>query len=212
MENHASVAGWQKLFFSYKCLLLSATVAIATFEIYGWKFSGSACAKKLFQKLITWSTHAKGLLNDFMGPGNEATRFCWFCITVRSIDVVSIKDEEISRFFWPCHHGFSIDTYRRWVKSSVISLTEIENWFLTLCNNEIAHNCTQSQRIDKRIQKIGNQAEMLLESKSAVKKLWAIRTIGEGRSFHGKRRWASESQCLTVIWERYQQRYGSGYM
>ena len=35
MENHASVTGWQKLFFSYKCLQLSAAVAIATFEIYG---------------------------------------------------------------------------------------------------------------------------------------------------------------------------------
>ena len=40
MENHASVTGWQKLFFSYKCFQLSAAVAIATFEIYGWKFSG----------------------------------------------------------------------------------------------------------------------------------------------------------------------------
>ena len=33
MENHASVTGWQKLFFSYKCFRLSAAVAIATFEI-----------------------------------------------------------------------------------------------------------------------------------------------------------------------------------
>ena len=40
MENHASVTGWQKLFFSYKCFSLLAAVAIATFEIYGWKFSG----------------------------------------------------------------------------------------------------------------------------------------------------------------------------
>ena len=35
MENHTSVTGWQKLFFSYKCFQLSAAVAIATFEIYG---------------------------------------------------------------------------------------------------------------------------------------------------------------------------------
>ena len=35
MENHASVTGWQKLFFSYKCFQLSAAVTIATFEIYG---------------------------------------------------------------------------------------------------------------------------------------------------------------------------------
>ena len=36
MENHAtSVAGWQKLFFSYKCFYLSVSVATATFEIYG---------------------------------------------------------------------------------------------------------------------------------------------------------------------------------
>ena len=35
MENHASVTGWQKLFFSYKCFQLSATFAIATFELYG---------------------------------------------------------------------------------------------------------------------------------------------------------------------------------
>ena len=32
--NHASVTGWQKLFFSYKSFKLSAAVAIATFEIY----------------------------------------------------------------------------------------------------------------------------------------------------------------------------------
>ena len=35
MENYASVTGWQKLFFSYKCFQLSAAVGIATFEIYG---------------------------------------------------------------------------------------------------------------------------------------------------------------------------------
>ena len=35
MENHTSVTGWQKLFFSYKCFQLSAAVTIATFEIYG---------------------------------------------------------------------------------------------------------------------------------------------------------------------------------
>ena len=33
MENHARVTGWQKLFFSYKCLQLSAAVATTTFEI-----------------------------------------------------------------------------------------------------------------------------------------------------------------------------------
>ena len=33
MENHSRVTGWQKLFFSYKCLQLSAAVAIITFEI-----------------------------------------------------------------------------------------------------------------------------------------------------------------------------------
>ena len=35
MESHASVTGWQKLFFSYKCFQLSAAFAIATFEMYG---------------------------------------------------------------------------------------------------------------------------------------------------------------------------------
>ena len=40
MENDASVTGWQKLFSSYKCFQLLAAVAIATFEIYGSKFSG----------------------------------------------------------------------------------------------------------------------------------------------------------------------------
>ena len=34
MENHASMTGWQKLFFSYKCFKLSVAVAIANFEIY----------------------------------------------------------------------------------------------------------------------------------------------------------------------------------
>ena len=62
MENRASVTGWQMLFFWYKCFQLSAAIAITTFEIYGWKFSGylilldwflytlSACANKIFQK------------------------------------------------------------------------------------------------------------------------------------------------------------------
>ena len=36
----------------------------------------------------------------------------------------------------------------------------------------------------------------LPELKPAVEKFWAIRTKGNGRSFHGKRRSASESQCL----------------
>ena len=40
MENHASVTGLQKLFFSYECFQLSAAVAIATFETYDWKYSG----------------------------------------------------------------------------------------------------------------------------------------------------------------------------
>ena len=41
MENHASVTGWQKLFFLYKCFQpTSAAVAIAAFEIDGSKFSG----------------------------------------------------------------------------------------------------------------------------------------------------------------------------
>ena len=35
MENHSSVSGWQKLFFSYKSFHFSAAVAIATFGIYG---------------------------------------------------------------------------------------------------------------------------------------------------------------------------------
>ena len=40
VENHESVTGWQKLFSSYKCFQLSVALEIATFEIYGWKFSG----------------------------------------------------------------------------------------------------------------------------------------------------------------------------
>ena len=32
MENHASVIGWPKLFFSYKCFQLSAAVAMAMAE------------------------------------------------------------------------------------------------------------------------------------------------------------------------------------
>ena len=34
MENNASLTGWQKLCFSYKCFQLLAAVEIATFEIY----------------------------------------------------------------------------------------------------------------------------------------------------------------------------------
>ena len=33
MENHASVTGWQTLFFSYKCFKLLAAIAIAAFEM-----------------------------------------------------------------------------------------------------------------------------------------------------------------------------------
>ena len=39
MENHVSVTGWQKCFSHTNASELSAAVAIATFEIYGWKFS-----------------------------------------------------------------------------------------------------------------------------------------------------------------------------
>ena len=34
MEKHASVTGWQELILSYKCLQLSAAIAIITFEKY----------------------------------------------------------------------------------------------------------------------------------------------------------------------------------
>ena len=34
VENHVSMTGWQKLFFSYKCFHLSAAAAVASFEIY----------------------------------------------------------------------------------------------------------------------------------------------------------------------------------
>ena len=33
MENHASVTGWQTLFFSYKCFKLLVAIAIAAFEM-----------------------------------------------------------------------------------------------------------------------------------------------------------------------------------
>ena len=33
MENHASVTGWQTLFFSYKCFLLLVAIAVAAFEM-----------------------------------------------------------------------------------------------------------------------------------------------------------------------------------
>ena len=61
-----------------KCFQLSAAVAIATFEIYGWKFLGYLfliCSFRLcwqnfskvncfrvYRKSITWSSHAKNLL------------------------------------------------------------------------------------------------------------------------------------------------------
>ena len=54
MENHASVTGWQKLFFSYKCFQLSVAVTIATFEIHGRKFSGYLnYFNMLFQLVLT---------------------------------------------------------------------------------------------------------------------------------------------------------------
>ena len=78
MENHASVTGWQKLFFSYKCFQLPAAIAIATFETYSWKLSGylilicsfSLCSQnfskvncfRVYRTLIMWSSHAKSLL------------------------------------------------------------------------------------------------------------------------------------------------------
>ena len=78
MENHASVTGWQNLFFSNKCFQLSVAVAIATFEIHGWKLSGylilicsfSLCWQNfskvncfcVYWKLIRWPSHAKSLI------------------------------------------------------------------------------------------------------------------------------------------------------
>ena len=82
MENHAGVTEWQKLFSSHTCVKLSAAVAIATFEIYGWKFTGylilicsfSWCWQKfsktncfrVYRKLITWSTNAKRPISTFV--------------------------------------------------------------------------------------------------------------------------------------------------
>ena len=67
MENQSSMTGWQELCSSYKFFQLSAAIAIATFAIYSWKFTGcliliyalSISTNKIFQKwiiLITWPT------------------------------------------------------------------------------------------------------------------------------------------------------------
>ena len=62
MENQSSMTGWQELCSSYKSFQLSAAIAIATFAIYSWKFTGcliliyalSISTNKIFQKWITW--------------------------------------------------------------------------------------------------------------------------------------------------------------
>ena len=82
MENHASVTGWQKLFFSN----INASnfqrplqpLLLKDLEIYGWKYSGylilicsfSLCWQnvsklncfRVYRKWITWSSHTKSLL------------------------------------------------------------------------------------------------------------------------------------------------------
>ena len=68
METHSSVTGWQKLFFSYKSFCFSAAVAMATFAIRGWKFTGylilicfySSC---YFSKPICFCVYRKSLFN-----------------------------------------------------------------------------------------------------------------------------------------------------
>ena len=53
MENHASVTGWQKLFFSYKCFQLSAAVAIVSFGDIRLKILRLANFNMLFQLVRT---------------------------------------------------------------------------------------------------------------------------------------------------------------
>ena len=55
VENHAMVPRWQKLFFSYKYFELLAAVAVATFEMHCWKFSGFViliCSFSLADKIL----------------------------------------------------------------------------------------------------------------------------------------------------------------
>ena len=68
METYSSVTGWQKLFFSYKSFCFSAAVAMATFAIHGWKFTGylilicfySSC---YFSKPNCFCVYRKSLFN-----------------------------------------------------------------------------------------------------------------------------------------------------
>ena len=117
MENHASVTGWQKLLFSYKCFSSSAAVAIATLKIYGSKFSGylnlicsfSLCYQNfskancfcVYRKLITWSPHAKGL--SFQVP--------LFCILLTIVRRFSWK---IMRFLIQKPNFVRIFTFPGW--------------------------------------------------------------------------------------------------
>ena len=39
MENHSTVIGWEEFIFPYKHFNISAAIAIAIFEIRGWKFA-----------------------------------------------------------------------------------------------------------------------------------------------------------------------------
>ena len=68
MENHSRVTGWQELFFLYNPLnfrrLSQSLLLRYTAEIYRLPFSKVNCVR-VYRKLITRSTNAKGLSHIF---------------------------------------------------------------------------------------------------------------------------------------------------
>ena len=116
MENHASVTGWQKLFFSYKCFQLWRPLQSLLLRFSGYLFlihSFSLCWQnfskvncfRCYWKLITWSSHAKSLfiyysyasLNYFLVDISLVLFF--FLITFLQCTQVHL---ELNWWWWQC--------------------------------------------------------------------------------------------------------------
>ena len=102
MGNHESVTGWEKLFFLYKCLQLSAAVAIATFEnpqvtseilicslrLCLQNFSKANCFR-VYRKLITWSSREKSLYTCTCMLRNMMAHVTTFGIVLHNIIMIA---------------------------------------------------------------------------------------------------------------------------
>ena len=121
MENHASVIGWQKLFFSYKCFQLLAAVTIATFEILGLPIFNM-----LFQLVLTKFFKSE-LFLFFMRSSHTKSLFMYY--PYASLNYFTVDISLVLFFF--SHDFSSVHPSASRAELMMMTVSEIVNQLIT---------------------------------------------------------------------------------